>query len=40
LVPRETEKRTGLHNALEDCYFQARKVQMVYKQLGIKNVRY
>ena len=34
------EKRTGLHNALEDCYFQARKVQTVYKQLGLKNVRY
>ena len=40
LVPRETENRTGLHNALEDCYFQARKVQKVYKQLGIKNDRY
>ena len=39
LVPRDlNEKRTGLHNALEDCYFQARKVQKVYKQLGIKNV--
>ena len=40
LVPRENEKRTGLHNALEDCYFQAKKVQKVYKQLGIKNGRY
>ena len=41
LVPRDpNEKRTGLHNALEDCYFQAKKVQQVYKQLGIKNVRY
>ena len=39
LIPRDlNEKRTGLHNALEDCYFQARKVQKVYKQLGIKNV--
>ena len=39
LVPRDpNEKRTGLHNALEDCYFQAKKVQKVYKQLGIKNV--
>jgi hypothetical protein len=38
LVPRETENRTGLHNALEDCYFQAKKVQRVYQQLGIKNV--
>ena len=41
LVPKDPdEKRTGLHNALEDCYFQAKKVQRVYKQLGIKNVRY
>ena len=41
LVPRDpNEKRTGLHNALEDCYFQAKKVQKVYNQLGIKNVRY
>jgi len=29
-----------MHNALEDCYFQAKKVQRVYSQLGIKNVRY
>ena len=41
LVPKDpNEVRTGLHNALEDCYFQARKVQKVYKQLGIKNGRY
>jgi len=39
LVPRDlNEKRTGLHNALEDCYFQARKVQRVYKELGIQYV--
>ena len=39
LVPRDiSEKRTGLHNALSDCFFQAKKVQKVYKQLGIKNV--
>ena len=38
LVPPETENRTGLHNALEDCYFQAKKVQRVYQQLGIRNV--
>ena len=38
LVPRDlNEKRTGLHNALEDCYFQARKVQQIYNQLDIKN---
>jgi len=36
LVPRETEKRQGLHNALEDCKFQAKKVQKVYRQLGVK----
>ena len=35
LVPRETEKRTGLHNALEDCKFQTQKVQKVYRQLGV-----
>jgi hypothetical protein len=41
LVPRDlNEKRTGLHNALEDCYFQARKVQKVFRQLDIKNDRY
>ena len=33
LVPRDpNEKRTGLHNALEDCYFQAKKVQRTYQQ--------
>ena len=41
LVSRDSnEQRTGLHNALEDCYFQAKKVQQVYNQLGIKNARY
>ena len=41
LVPRDpNEKRTGLHNALEDCYFQARKVQRVFRDLEIKNERY
>jgi len=39
LVPRENEKRTGLHNALEDCYFQAKKVQKVYAQLNIRHAR-
>jgi hypothetical protein len=38
LVPKQKENRTGLHNALEDCYFQAKKVQRIYQQLGIKNV--
>ena len=39
LVPRDpNEKRTGMHNALEDCYFQAKKVQKVYKDLNIRNV--
>ena len=41
LVPRDpNEKRTGLHNALEDCYFQAKKVQKVFHELDIKNDRY
>lgn len=41
LVPKDpNEVRTGLHNALEDCYFQARKVQKVYEKLSIKNHRY
>jgi len=39
LVPRDlNEIRKEAHNALADCYFQAEKVQKVYKQLGIKNV--
>ena len=39
LVPRDpNEKRTGMHNALEDCYFEAKKVQKVYNNLNIKNV--
>ena len=39
LVPRDpNEIRKGAHNALADCYFQAEKVQKVYKQLGIQNV--
>ena len=37
LVPRDlNEKREDLHNALEDCRFQAKKVQRVYRQLGVK----
>ena len=41
LVPKDpNEKRTGLHNALEDCYFQAKKVQKVYETLKIKNGKY
>ena len=39
LVPRDpNEKRAEAHNALADCYFQAKKVQKVYKDLNIKNV--
>ena len=39
LVPKDlNEERKEAHNALADCYFQAKKVQKVYKQLGIKNV--
>ena len=37
LLPRDpNEKREGLHNALADCYFQAKKVQKIYKQLNLK----
>ena len=37
LVPRDVnEKRQGLHNALEDCFFQANKVQKIYRQLGLQ----
>ncbi len=36
LVPRDNNKRVGHHNALQDCIYQAKKVQDVYKQLGIK----
>ena len=37
LVPRDpNEERTEKHNALADCRFQAKKVQKVCKQLGIK----
>ena len=37
LVPRDlNEKRQDLHNALEDCRYQAKKVQKVYRQLGVK----
>jgi len=36
LVPKQNDTRTGLHNALEDCKYQAKKVQKVYRQLGIK----
>lgn len=37
LVPRDVnEKRQGLHNALEDSIFQAKKVQKIYRQLNLK----
>ncbi len=36
LVPKDTTKRDGHHNALQDCIYQAKKVQDVYRQLGIK----
>ena len=37
LVPRDpNEKREALHNALADCYFQAKKVQKIYQQLNLK----
>ena len=28
--------QSDLHNALADAYFQAKGVQMVYKELGVK----
>jgi len=40
LVPRDNEKREGHHNALQDCIYQAKKVQKVYRQLGIAKVKY
>ncbi|MEK9698829.1 MAG: 3'-5' exonuclease [Candidatus Poseidoniales archaeon] len=36
LVPRDNNKRVGHHNALQDCIYQAKKVQEVYKQLNVK----
>ena len=33
--PRE-KGRTGAHNALIDCYYQARAVQHIYKTVGVK----
>jgi len=37
LVPRDFgDKRKQAHNALADCYYQAKKVQAVYKHLNIK----
>ena len=37
LVPRDpNEKREALHNALADCYFQAKKVQKISKQWNLK----
>ena len=37
LVPRDFgDERKQAHNALADCYYQAKKVQAVYKHLNIK----
>ena len=36
LVPRDTANRQGHHNALQDCVYQAKRVQEVYKQLNVK----
>tara|TARA_A100001391_G_scaffold118973_4_gene80729 strand:+ start:7627 stop:8160 length:534 start_codon:yes stop_codon:yes gene_type:complete len=39
LVPRDkNEKREGLHNALSDCIFQAKKVQKIYRQLALEKI--
>lgn len=37
--PRE-KGRAGAHNALIDCYYQARAVQQIYKDVGIKKRTY
>lgn len=37
--PRE-KGRHGAHNALIDCYYQARAVQQIYKDVGIKKRSY
>ena len=36
LVPRDTSNRQGHHNALQDCVYQAKRVQEIYKQLNVK----
>ena len=39
LVPRDkNEKRVGLHNELSDCILQAKKVQKIYRQLGLEKI--
>lgn len=37
--PRD-KNRHGAHNALIDCYYQARAVQQIYKDVGIKKRTY
>jgi hypothetical protein len=37
--PRE-KGRTGAHNALIDCYYQAQAVQQIYKEVGVKKRTY
>jgi len=41
LMPKDPRKeiQSDLHNALADCYFQAKCVQKTYKVLGIKHGR-
>jgi hypothetical protein len=38
LMPEDPRKsmQSSLHNALADCYYQAKCVQQVFKQLGVK----
>jgi len=38
LLPEDPRKKmqTSLHNALADCYYQAKCVQQTFKQLGVK----
>jgi hypothetical protein len=33
--PRKTIGQADLHNALADAYFQAKSVQLCYKELGL-----
>jgi len=38
MKPEDPRKKmqTSLHNALADCYYQAKCVQQTFKQLGVK----
>ena len=38
MMPQDPRKgmQTDLHNALADCYYQAKCLQKVYKHFGVK----